>query len=1163
MCTFRSFVARVGVTALALCLVSPGALLAGGGGVTINEVRIDQNGSDNDEYAELAGPAGFDLTGMFYIVVGDFPSGDIEEIVDLTGQIIPPSGYFVIGDTNYSLTTPDMVEPLNFENSDNVTHMLVTGLTAALSDNVDADADCVFDSPAPWTAIVDSVALVETPGSGDCYFGPNEVGPDGTFVPSHAYRLPDATGPFQIGYFDPLTSDTPGATNVEPPPINNDCAFAIDASCGGGAFPIDNTNASSSGINASDSNMGSDLWFVYTAGADGDLSVSTCLAGGSLEDTVIIIYDGTLGCPIAGDLGIADNDDDCSNVAGGSAFMSAVSLPVVAGTTYYIQVGGWNGDTGTSTLDVTFTGPAEICDDGVDNDADCLADCDDPDCATDAFCLPPVNDNCIDAIAVGEGGFAYNNTNGTLDGPTDGDSNMSADVWFLYTATVGGTATIDTCLGGDLAGGTLDDTVLIVYDGAAGCPIAGDAGLASSDDDCENAAGGSAFMSTVSVPVCAGDTLLVQVGGWNGEEGTGQLNISVAGPGNDDCASAEAIGEGQHAYSTCGATLDGPTDGDGNMAADVWFLYTASSTGNALIGTCLGGDLAGGTLDDTVIIAYDAATGCPVAGDLGLASNDDSCSNTAGGAAFMSEISLPVVAGSSYYIQVGGWNGAEGSGVLSVSLPETCDDGLDNDTDGLTDCADPDCVTDAFCIEAGNCADGLDNDGDGFTDCADDECLAEVACDGLPPANDNCLDAIAVTEGTTLWENLDATLDGPTDGDSNMGADVWFVYTPGCNGTATINTCNGIGTLDDTVLIIYDGTAGCPIAGDLGIASSDDACSLSGGSAFNSEVSIAVTAGTPYLIQAGGWNGDTGSAPLNISLAIDGDNCADAAIVGEGSFPFDNCGATLDGPVAGDSNMAADVWFLYTPTLSGDATIGTCLGGGALDDTVLIVYDGATGCPVGGDPGLAANDDDCENVAGGSAFMSQVTIPVTLGSTYYVQVGGWNGATGDGILTIDTVVPCVDPTPSFSAGPLLTGIAPLTVDFMNMSDDGGDPATTYSWDFGDGGSSTDMSPSHTYSSAGTFDVTLTANGCGATVPTTQAGLVTTYAMGDVNCDGSVDVADPIAIANYLFGGGPASCCGNLSDANGDGAINIADPVWMLGWLFSGGAAPVPPAGPGC
>jgi len=825
MCTFRSFVARVGVTALALCLVSPGALLAGGGGVTINEVRIDQNGSDSDEYAELAGPAGFDLTGMFYIVVGDFPSGDIEEIVDLTGQIIPPSGYFVIGDTNYSLTTPDMVEPLNFENSDNVTHMLVTGLTAALSDNVDADADCVFDSPAPWTAIVDSVALVETPGSGDCYFGPNEVGPDGTFVPSHAYRLPDATGPFQIGYFDPLTSDTPGATNVEPPPINNDCAFAIDASCGGGAFPIDNTNASSSGINASDGNMGSDLWFVYTAGADGDLSVSTCLAGGSLEDTVIIIYDGTLGCPVAGDPGLASNDDDCSNVAGGSAFMSAVSLPVVAGTTYYIQVGGWNGTTGTSTLDVTFAGPAEICDDEVDNDADCLADCDDPDCATDAFCLPPVNDNCIDAIAVGEGGFAYNNTNGTLDGPTDGDSNMSADVWFLYTATVGGTATIDTCLGGDLAGGTLDDTVLIVYDGAAGCPIAGDAGLANNDDDCENAAGGSAFMSSVSVPVCAGDTLLVQVGGWNGAEGTGQLNISVAGPGNDDCASAEAIGEGQYAYSNCGATLDGPTDGDGNMAADVWFLYTASSTGNALI--------------------------------------------------------------------------------------------------------------------------------------------------------------------------------------------------------------------------------------------------------------------------------------------------------------------------------------------------GTCLGGGALDDTVLIVYDGATGCPVGGDPGLAANDDACENVAGGSAFMSQVTIPVTLGSTYYVQVGGWDGATGDGILTIDTVVPCVDPTPSFSAGPLLTGIAPLTVDFMNMSDDGGDPATTYSWDFGDGGSSTDMSPSHTYSSAGTFDVTLTANGCGATVPTTQAGLVTAYAMGDVNCDGSVDVADPIAIANYLFGGGPASCCGNLSDANGDGAINIADPVYMLNWLFSGGMAPVAPATPDC
>ncbi len=46
----------------------------------------------------------------------------------------------------------------------------------------------------------------------------------------------------------------------------------------------------------------------------------------------------------------------------------------------------------------------------------------------------------------------------------------------------------------------------------------------------------------------------------------------------------------------------------------------------------------------------------------------------------------------------------------------------------------------------------------------------------------------------------------------------------------------------------------------------------------------------------------------------------------------------------------------------------------------------------------------------------------------------------------------------------------LTVQFSNFSLN----ATSYSWDFGDGNSSTEQSPSHTYSEAGDYTVTLTA-----------------------------------------------------------------------------------------
>ena len=38
-------------------------------GIGINEIRIDQSGSDNDEYFEIVGPEGTDLNGFTYIVI--------------------------------------------------------------------------------------------------------------------------------------------------------------------------------------------------------------------------------------------------------------------------------------------------------------------------------------------------------------------------------------------------------------------------------------------------------------------------------------------------------------------------------------------------------------------------------------------------------------------------------------------------------------------------------------------------------------------------------------------------------------------------------------------------------------------------------------------------------------------------------------------------------------------------------------------------------------------------------------------------------------------------------------------------------------------------------------------------------------------------------------
>lgn len=61
------------------------------------------------------------------------------------------------------------------------------------------------------------------------------------------------------------------------------------------------------------------------------------------------------------------------------------------------------------------------------------------------------------------------------------------------------------------------------------------------------------------------------------------------------------------------------------------------------------------------------------------------------------------------------------------------------------------------------------------------------------------------------------------------------------------------------------------------------------------------------------------------------------------------------------------------------------------------------------------------------------------------------------------------PSASFSAK--VNSANPLTVDFTNLSAS----ATTYKWDFGDGGTSSNKDASHDYAEFGTYTVTLTAS----------------------------------------------------------------------------------------
>jgi hypothetical protein len=213
------------------------SLSAGGPDVLISEVRIDQPGADLDEYFELTGPPGFSLIGLTYIVLGDGAaasgSGLIEAVVPIDG-LIAPSGKFVVAEGSFTLGVPDLTANLNFENSDNVTHLLVTGFSGADATDLDTDNDGSLDL-TPWTAVVDAVGLIvepNPPAATEFAYGAAlgfvDVGPDGVFVPGHVYRYEGDCTDWQIGGFDLGVNDSPGAANPScPPPPQFLTAFGL------------------------------------------------------------------------------------------------------------------------------------------------------------------------------------------------------------------------------------------------------------------------------------------------------------------------------------------------------------------------------------------------------------------------------------------------------------------------------------------------------------------------------------------------------------------------------------------------------------------------------------------------------------------------------------------------------------------------------------------------------------------------------------------------------------------------------------------------------------------------------------------------------------------------------------------------------------------------
>jgi len=207
--------------------------------VQLQEIRIDQPDADDDEYAELRGDGNLILNGLWYLVIGDGAggSGTIENATDLTGLSLINGTLLLAEDADTLGVATDAIVNLNFENSDNVTHVLVMNFYGSVGEDIDADDDGTVDY-APWTDTVDGVRIIFDPNGGELtYLMDEEIGPtvDG-FAPSHVYRYTSACGNFAMGTYDPYdpeSVDTPGSEN---PACPTPCVGDFDAS---GAVDVD------------------------------------------------------------------------------------------------------------------------------------------------------------------------------------------------------------------------------------------------------------------------------------------------------------------------------------------------------------------------------------------------------------------------------------------------------------------------------------------------------------------------------------------------------------------------------------------------------------------------------------------------------------------------------------------------------------------------------------------------------------------------------------------------------------------------------------------------------------------------------------------------------------------------------------------------------------
>ncbi len=153
---------------------------------------------------------------------------------------------------------------------------------------------------------------------------------------------------------------------------------------------------------------------------------------------------------------------------------------------------------------------------------------------------------------------------------------------------------------------------------------------------------------------------------------------------------------------------------------------------------------------------------------------------------------------------------------------------------------------------------------------------------------------------------------------------------------------------------------------------------------------------------------------------------------------------------------------------------------------------------------------------GNNTFSSQQNPSVTYvnGGLYSVTL---TAAYADGSTQTVTEFGYIEvfdpPVPDFSAAPLAL-CSGNDVTFTNTSQPGSGPITGWTWSFGDGNTTTQQAPTHTYNLAGTFAVALIAtdvNGCSATEQKSGYVQVNNTPSADFTANNTLSCTTPFTV----------------------------------------------------